>query len=73
MAHLKMRSRCIDYFAQVYGMMPLKAVEFRYRFNFFQFFNKRTNVLFLPHRANPVLFRDNIPDKLKEYTMIGTL
>lgn len=30
MAHLAMRSRCIDYFAQVYGLMPLKAVEFRY-------------------------------------------
>lgn len=27
--HLQLRSKCIDYFADIYQMVPLKAVEFR--------------------------------------------
>lgn len=50
--HMMERSACIDRFAKVYGMMPLKTVEFR---------------------ADPVLYKDNFPAKLKRFNNIGSL
>ena len=50
--HMAERSECINRFADIYGMMPLKSVEFR---------------------ADPVLFKDNFPEKLKKYNDIGSL
>lgn len=50
--HLKARSECINEFANIYGYMPLKEVEYR---------------------ADPVLFKDNLPEKLKKYHRFGTL
>ncbi|XP_059618949.1 exostosin-2 [Phlebotomus argentipes] len=50
--HMLERSACIDRFANIYGTMPLKTVEWR---------------------ADPVLFRDNFPEKLKRFNDIGSL
>ncbi|XP_022237779.1 LOW QUALITY PROTEIN: exostosin-2-like [Limulus polyphemus] len=50
--HMAERSECINKFAQVYGKMPLKTVEFR---------------------ADPVLYKDNFPEKLKRFNNIGSL
>lgn len=48
-SHLAERSDCINLFVQVYGLMPLKYVEYR---------------------VDPVLFKDNLPEKLKKYNQI---
>ncbi|XP_055602895.1 exostosin-2 [Uranotaenia lowii] len=50
--HMMERSACINRFAEIYGTMPLKSVEFR---------------------ADPVLFKDNFPEKLKRFNDIGSL
>uniref|UniRef100_A0A1A9VGR4 Exostosin-2 n=1 Tax=Glossina austeni TaxID=7395 RepID=A0A1A9VGR4_GLOAU len=50
--HMRERSYCINEFTQIYGRMPLRAVEFR---------------------ADPVLFKDNFPEKLKRFSDMGTL
>ncbi|XP_058832930.1 exostosin-2 [Topomyia yanbarensis] len=50
--HMMERSACINRFADIYGTMPLKTVEFR---------------------ADPVLFKDNFPEKLKRFNDIGSL
>ncbi|EDS37928.1 exostosin-2 [Culex quinquefasciatus] len=50
--HMVERSACINRFAEIYGTMPLKTVEFR---------------------ADPVLFKDNFPEKLKRFNDIGSL
>ncbi|XP_067627154.1 exostosin-2 [Eurosta solidaginis] len=50
--HMRERSACIDRFANIYGRMPLRSVEFR---------------------ADPVLFRDNFPEKLKRFNDVGNL
>lgn len=50
--HMMERSACIDRFAKVYGVMPLKTVEFR---------------------ADPVLYKDNFPEKLKRFNDVGSL
>lgn len=50
--HMIERSACIDRFANIYGFMPLKSVEFR---------------------ADPVLFKDNFPEKLKRFNDVGSL
>uniref|UniRef100_U5EZH6 Exostosin-2 n=1 Tax=Corethrella appendiculata TaxID=1370023 RepID=U5EZH6_9DIPT len=50
--HMMERSACINRFAEIYGTMPLKNVEFR---------------------ADPVLFKDNFPEKLKRFNDIGNL
>ncbi|XP_021701317.1 exostosin-2 [Aedes aegypti] len=50
--HMMERSACINRFAEIYGTMPLKTVEFR---------------------ADPVLFKDNFPEKLKRFNDIGSL
>uniref|UniRef100_A0A1A9WW32 Exostosin-2 n=1 Tax=Glossina brevipalpis TaxID=37001 RepID=A0A1A9WW32_9MUSC len=50
--HMRERSDCINEFRQIYGRMPLRAVEFR---------------------ADPVLFKDNFPEKLKRFSDMGTL
>lgn len=50
--HMVERTECINRFADVYGTMPLKTVEFR---------------------ADPVLYKDNLPGKLKEFNSVGTL
>lgn len=50
--HLNDRSDCINRFTSVYGLMPLKTVEFR---------------------ADPVLYKDNLPEKLKKFNQIGSL
>ncbi|XP_053678968.1 exostosin-2 [Anopheles nili] len=50
--HMTERSACINRFAEIYGTMPLRTVEFR---------------------ADPVLFKDNFPEKLKRFNDIGSL
>ncbi|MGH0145466.1 UNVERIFIED_CONTAM: hypothetical protein FKN15_005418, partial [Acipenser sinensis] len=50
--HMVERSECINKFASVFGMMPLKVVE---------------------HRADPVLYKDDFPEKLKSFPNIGSL
>ncbi|UYV71618.1 EXT2 [Cordylochernes scorpioides] len=50
--HMAERSRCINRFAQIYGTMPLRTVEFR---------------------ADPVLYKDNFPEKLKKFNSVGSL
>ncbi|XP_052872324.1 exostosin-2 [Anopheles cruzii] len=50
--HMTERSACINQFAEIYGTMPLRTVEFR---------------------ADPVLFKDNFPEKLKRFNDIGSL
>lgn len=50
--HMVERSKCINKFADIYGKMPLKRVEFR---------------------ADPVLYKDSFPAKLKRYKNIGNL
>lgn len=50
--HMMERSACIDRFSKIYGIMPLKTVEFR---------------------ADPVLYKDNFPEKLKRFNDIGSL
>uniref|UniRef100_A0A182MRP2 Exostosin-2 n=1 Tax=Anopheles culicifacies TaxID=139723 RepID=A0A182MRP2_9DIPT len=50
--HMTERSACINRFAEIYGTMPLRSVEFR---------------------ADPVLFKDNFPEKLKRFNDIGSL
>lgn len=50
--HMAERSECINKFAQIYGLMPLKTVEFR---------------------ADPVLYKDNFPEKLKRFNNVGSL
>ena len=52
MAHMVERSECVNKFAEVYGMMPLKTVEFR---------------------ADPVLYKDNVPQEIKYFKDIGAL
>uniref|UniRef100_T1JB76 Exostosin-2 n=1 Tax=Strigamia maritima TaxID=126957 RepID=T1JB76_STRMM len=52
LSHMMERSECVNKFAQVYGCVPLKPVEFR---------------------ADPVLFKDNFPEKLKRFNDIGSL
>ena len=51
-SHLVTRSQCINLFAEKYGYVPLKAVEWR---------------------ADPVLYKDDIPEKLKKYSNLGSL
>jgi glucuronyl/N-acetylglucosaminyl transferase EXT2 len=51
-SHLAERSDCINLFAQIYGQIPLKLVEFR---------------------VDPLLFKDNLPEKLKKYNHIGSI
>lgn len=50
--HMMERTSCINRFAEIYGIMPLRTVEFR---------------------ADPVLFKDNFPEKLKRFNNIGSL
>ncbi|KAG8195978.1 hypothetical protein JTE90_028952 [Oedothorax gibbosus] len=50
--HMAERSECVNRFAQSYGLMTLKTVEFR---------------------ADPVLYKDNFPEKLKRFNNIGSL
>lgn len=50
--HMAVRTSCINKFAQIFGRMPLKAVEYR---------------------ADPVLYKDILPKKLKRYNNIGDL
>jgi len=50
--HMVARSQCVDRFANIFGRMPLKSVEFR---------------------ADPVLFKDAFPEKLKRFNNIGDL
>ncbi|XP_311070.6 exostosin-2 [Anopheles gambiae] len=50
--HMTERTACINRFAEIYGTMPLRTVEFR---------------------ADPVLFKDNFPEKLKRFNDIGSL
>ncbi|GCC27646.1 exostosin-2 isoform X1 [Chiloscyllium punctatum] len=50
--HMVERSECINKFASVFGIMPLKVVE---------------------HRADPVLYKDDFPEKLKSFPNIGSL
>lgn len=52
LGHMIERTDCTNRFAEIYGYMPLKTVEFR---------------------ADPVLFKDNFPDKLKRFNDIGSL
>ncbi|XP_066150552.1 exostosin-2 [Euwallacea fornicatus] len=52
MGHMVARSQCVDRFADIFGRMPLKSVEFR---------------------ADPVLFKDAFPEKLKRFNNIGSL
>ena len=47
--HFHERNICFNHFVNVFGRMPLKAVEFR---------------------ADPVLFKDNLPDYLKRYPSV---
>ena len=67
--HLKQRSECINRFADIYQSMPLIAVEFR--FDFIISFNLFTFNYIL--RADPVLYKDNLPEKLKTFNSIGSL
>ena len=50
--HMVARSECINLFAEKYGYLPLKHVEFR---------------------VDPVLYKDQIPDKLKKFVNVGSL
>ncbi|XP_015904832.2 exostosin-2 [Parasteatoda tepidariorum] len=50
--HMAERTECINRFAQSYGLMTLKTVEFR---------------------ADPVLYKDNFPEKLKRFNNVGSL
>jgi len=50
--HMVERSTCINYFVDLYGMLPLKSVDFR---------------------ADPVLYKDDFPDKLKQFPNMGML
>ncbi|XP_071791199.1 exostosin-2-like [Asterias amurensis] len=52
LTHMVERSECVTVFAEEYGMMPLKTVQFR---------------------ADPVLFKDDIPKKLKRFPDMGSL
>ncbi|XP_050441609.1 exostosin-2 isoform X2 [Adelges cooleyi] len=50
--HMATRTWCINQFAEIYGRMPLKLVEYR---------------------ADPVLYKDLFPKKLKRYNNVGDL
>ncbi|XP_076806265.1 exostosin-2-like [Clavelina lepadiformis] len=50
--HMVERSTCMNHFMEMYGMLPLKAVNFR---------------------ADPVLFKDEFPEKMKKFSNIGSL
>ena len=51
-SHMIERSDCINIFAEKYGTMPLKTVEFR---------------------ADPVLYKDMFPERLKRFSNLGSL
>jgi len=50
--HMVARSECINLFAEKYGYLPLKSVDFR---------------------VDPVLYKDQVPDKLKRFVNVGSL
>ena len=52
LSHMIERSECINKFAEIYGGMPLKTIEFR---------------------ADPVLYKDALPPKMKHFNDIGSL
>ena len=52
LTHMVERSECVNKFAEVFGSMPLKTVEFR---------------------ADPVLYKDSVPDEVKYFKDIGAL
>lgn len=52
LTHMVERSECINTFSDIYGMMPLKTVEFR---------------------ADPVLYKDDLPRMAKQFPDIGSL
>ena len=51
-SHMVERSDCLNQFAAVYGMVPLKTVEYR---------------------ADPHLYKEDLPDLLKVYSDVGSL
>ena len=51
-SHMIERSDCINMFAEKYGTMPLKTVEYR---------------------ADPVLYKDVFPERLKRFNNLGSL
>lgn len=69
--HLNQRSDCINHFVDVYGTMPLVAAEFRY--NLARLESALTVDNRLHCRADPVLYKDNLPEKLKTFNSIGSL
>ena len=71
--HLNERSDCINLFASIYGNMPLKAVEFRYEFEIKIKIKIISNDFLSIYRADPILYKDNLPEKLKNFNSIGNL
>ena len=51
-SHMVERSTCMNYFMNIYGMLPLKSVNFR---------------------ADPLLYMDEFPSKLKKFSSMGSL
>jgi len=70
--HLNERSECINRFASIYKTMPLRAVEFRFVFQLDSRHSINSSQCYLL-RADPVLYKDNLPEKLKKYSLIGSL
>ena len=50
--HMVERSECLNKFAAIYGVVPLKTIEYR---------------------ADPLLFKERVPDYLKLYSDVGKL
>ncbi|XP_022093971.1 exostosin-2-like [Acanthaster planci] len=52
LTHMVERSECVSEFAKMYGMVPLKTVQYR---------------------ADPVLYKDDVPSELKRFPDVGSL
>lgn len=70
--HMLERSECINLFTKIYGTMPLKSVEVTKQLVDFIIILLTIRV-YSQYRADPVLFRDPFPEKLKLFNDVGSL
>jgi len=73
-SHLIERSECLNMLVEKYGYMPLQSSEYRYPAKkHLKHLNTIINLTLFVCRADPVLYKDDLPDNLKKYTNIGSL